>query len=516
MMISPRAASNCLTVGLLQILLFWKGETAAFLTFQRQRVQSPAPRRVAGQIIIQSSPSSEAFSISSYESVSSIFSHSVAGISRGGSDPNRPSKVNQDAFFLEPLWISSNNNTNGALQNATITTNTDDITSNDNSSYFMAGVMDGHGKKGHLLTQYLAKELPACIQRQWNHHHHPYSKSSHNTNTQQHGHRDDQSEDESSWKDLEEQLLSLAHWNTSHAIQQSIQTAMKMIMNTSMTTDSSSSIQESDNKHVQQYLTHAHTALIHAFHEAQWKAMQEPTVPAGRSGTTATVVVWNDKWIHVASVGDSAVYEYTTTDDDDGRKACLLNQQYDTSADGTTSQSTGAISSSCRPLSKMTTVSACPDERFRIEQGEGRIDGQDNVWYGPVGIAMTRALGNAVMLRAGVVPTPVVHSYRCSPIPLEKNDDDKQQSSHHQTATGEENGPHNLPNTTLLVLATDGVWDVVPPAQISDLVLGSSENEDDAHVMAKDIASLAENGWKSDLPLAEDAVDDITVVVARL
>jgi len=37
------------------------------------------------------------------------------------------------------------------------------------------------------------------------------------------------------------------------------------------------------------------------------------------------------------------------------------------------------------------TTTGVEDERKRIEDGEGRIDGSGNVWYGPVGIAMTRA-----------------------------------------------------------------------------------------------------------------------------
>jgi serine/threonine protein phosphatase PrpC len=54
------------------------------------------------------------------------------------------------------------------------------------------------------------------------------------------------------------------------------------------------------------------------------------------------------------------------------------------------------------------TTTGVEDERKRIEDGEGRIDGSGNVWYGPVGIAMTRALGDSVMTRAGVISTPQV------------------------------------------------------------------------------------------------------------
>ena len=51
-------------------------------------------------------------------------------------------------------------------------------------------------------------------------------------------------------------------------------------------------------------------------------------------------------------------------------------------------------------------------ERARIEScPQARIDGRGNVFWGPVGIAMTRALGDAILLRAGVLPWPIVERY---------------------------------------------------------------------------------------------------------
>ena len=41
-------------------------------------------------------------------------------------------------------------------------------------------------------------------------------------------------------------------------------------------------------------------------------------------------------------------------------------------------------------------------------RGEGKIDSGGNIWYGPVGFANTRSLGDAVMLRARVLSTTYV------------------------------------------------------------------------------------------------------------
>ena len=51
-------------------------------------------------------------------------------------------------------------------------------------------------------------------------------------------------------------------------------------------------------------------------------------------------------------------------------------------------------------------------ERARIEScPQARIDGRVNDFWGPVGIAMTRAVGDAIILRAGVLPWPIVDRY---------------------------------------------------------------------------------------------------------
>ena len=120
-------------------------------------------------------------------------------------------------------------------------------------------------------------------------------------------------------------------------------------------------------------------------------------------------------------------------------------------------------------------------EKQRVDDSEGHIRGK-NVFYGPVGIAMTRALGDAVMIRAGVVPTPLVHS-----IQLVKDD--------------------------FIVLATDGVWDVLSNDAVRDVVL---QYEGNAQEAADAIAKMAREKWVGDLPIMdEEKADDITVAVIR-
>ena len=59
-------------------------------------------------------------------------------------------------------------------------------------------------------------------------------------------------------------------------------------------------------------------------------------------------------------------------------------------------------------LTNATTVHL-PMERNRIEScNDSRIDTNGNVFYGPIGIAMTRSFGNSVMLRAGIIPISII------------------------------------------------------------------------------------------------------------
>jgi serine/threonine protein phosphatase PrpC len=188
--------------------------------------------------------------------------------------------------------------------------------------------------------------------------------------------------------------------------------------------------------------------LVNGFHAVHWKAVNDSEIKAGRSGSTCIACLMKGSGIEVAYVGDSM--------------AIIV------SLDGTVA-----------PLSHATTVDM-PIERQRIEQGEGAIRG-NNVFYGPVGIAMTRALGDAVMLRAGVVPTPFVKSF------FRKEGD-------------------------VIVLATDGVSDVLTHQAVAKLVLATKG----ANAASRNIVMAAKQKWIGDLPIVDEVkMDDITCMVIR-
>ena len=113
----------------------------------------------------------------------------------------------------------------------------------------------------------------------------------------------------------------------------------------------------------------------------------DQSVQAGRSGTTCVDT-------HSAKIAIIAIKRVCVDDSDAGADfgagagaGASVNE--DSNKDGLDGNET-------------TTESA------RIGKGEGKIDSGGNVWYGPVGIAKTRSLGDAVMLRARVLSTTYV------------------------------------------------------------------------------------------------------------
>jgi len=189
----------------------------------------------------------------------------------------------------------------------------------------------------------------------------------------------------------------------------------------------------------------AEDILQYAFHLAHLDARRDPKVPADRSGTTCAVCVIDKgtRRLYFANVGDSRAI----LSDSDGIQ--------------TTQETTTSLSS----------------ERERIQQCNGRIDSNGNVFYGPQGIAMTRSLGNAVMLRAGILPTPIVTRY-------------------------------NLTSPCHVILGTDGVFDVLSNNFVVNLVKSSNS----VQTAAETVAQEARKAWQRDLPI-EVKVDDITCVV---
>jgi serine/threonine protein phosphatase PrpC len=282
-----------------------------------------------------------------------------------GVDWQRPEKVNQDAWFRDE--------------------ETDD-------GFIVVGVLDGHGKLGHELSEYFATTLASEIRKQLK----PSTRMA--------------------ISELEQRLEEFARWK---------QPSAEDNMNITVLTN----------------------VLINAFHGVHWNAMLDPDLKTGRNGATCITCLINKetKECHVAYAGDSRAIRIR---DDD-----------------------------IAVIAEETTVDL-PKERERIEKGEGTIRG-GNVFYGPVGIAMTRALGDAVMLRAGVIPTPNVNSVQ-------------------------------LHDGDALVLATDGVWDVLTNQDVRKIV----DNHCNAQEAAEAIANVAKKRWVGDLPIVDEVkADDITAMV---
>jgi len=273
-----------------------------------------------------------------------------------GIDSDRPQKVNQDGHFHETLQGSE-----------------------------VWGVLDGHGLKGHVVSQFLAKELPLEVDRQL--------KSL------------------ESAQELEEELRKVVD------------------------------LEELKRDCPKQQ------ALVNAFHHCHWNARMNTTIPTGRSGTTAVVALMHEDLLYTACVGDSkAILVY-----EDGTSECVAHS---------------------------VTAKCMDSEKDRIDRLEGRVDDGGNVWYGPIAIAMTRALGDAVMLPAGIIPTPVTQAYK---LPVGRN---------------------------RLVVASDGVWDVLTDDQVVELLSGNCQG------CAEQIAAKARERWIGHF--IDEKADDITCIVAEL
>lgn len=174
------------------------------------------------------------------------------------------------------------------------------------------------------------------------------------------------------------------------------------------------------------------------------------------SGTTAVVIVKQDEELIIANLGDS--------------RAIL-----------------GTMSNDAPKVVQLTTdlKPSLPTEADRIRNCNGRVFALkeephiQRVWL-PLedspGLAMSRAIGDTVLKAYGVTATPDV-SYRR----LTSNDQ-------------------------FLVLATDGVWDVLSNEEVASVVW-SADSETAA---AKAVVDAATAAWKHRFPSAKR--DDITAV----
>ena len=290
--------------------------------------------------------------------------------------------------------------------------------------YTCWGVMDGHGAKGHPATSLLVEDIPSMLSEELLL-------------------LDDDVEDIPSM--LREELLldnnvSNEKCNDEKALKE-LEAKLEMFANAEPV---------KTRNRIEQL-------LIRTFRRAHVHAVMSSDVPAGRSGTTCIVCVLDHECshaLHVATVGDS--------------RAILWNKNND----------------EIRVLSQETTT-RLPEELARIQQCEGRVDSMGNVFYGTVGIAMTRALGDAAMLRAGVIPTPIVRTFEL------------QSKSCHR-----------------IVTATDGVFHVLDNNEVKDIVDNALSTNENVQHAADVLAEEAKRKWIGTWPI-ESNVDDITCTVVQ-
>eukprot|EP00557_Chaetoceros_sp_GSL56_P001322 CAMPEP_0176495098 /NCGR_PEP_ID=MMETSP0200_2-20121128/10466_1 /TAXON_ID=947934 /ORGANISM="Chaetoceros sp., Strain GSL56" /LENGTH=263 /DNA_ID=CAMNT_0017892935 /DNA_START=31 /DNA_END=822 /DNA_ORIENTATION=+ len=189
------------------------------------------------------------------------------------------------------------------------------------------------------------------------------------------------------------------------------------------------------------------------------------------------------------------------------------------------------------PLSKETTTKDV-NERKRIEETkQGRIDGLGNVWYGPIGIAMTRALGDSVMSPAGILPTPQVTrlDYRTAMFHAASATNTTKSTTNITTTTTNNNNNDkittvhdNTKQKVRILIATDGIFDVMTNEEAVEILCSQLDGNEKDNQQSSSSSSLAVSSsledaclhlvmharkkWQNDL-LLDVRVDDATVVV---
>ncbi|KAH1056771.1 hypothetical protein J1N35_034836 [Gossypium stocksii] len=197
-------------------------------------------------------------------------------------------------------------------------------------------------------------------------------------------------------------------------------------------------------------------ACISAFKVMDKEIKLQHNLDCSTSGTTAVVVVRQGEYLVIANLGDSRAVLGTLTEK--GIKAVQL----------TTDLKPGL-----------------PTEAERIRNCKGRVLALKEephihrVWLpheDSPGLAMSRAFGDFLLKDHGLIAVPDVFYHRLSP------------------------------NDHFIVLATDGVWDVLNNDQVASIVM-ETESEQAA---ARTVVEAATASWKRKFPSSK--VDDCTVV----
>ncbi|AEE86151.1 putative protein [Arabidopsis thaliana] len=179
------------------------------------------------------------------------------------------------------------------------------------------------------------------------------------------------------------------------------------------------------------------------------------------SGTTAVLAVKHGNQVMVANLGDSRAVMIGTSEDGETKVAQLTND--------------------LKP--------SVPSEAERIRKRNGRVLALESephilrVWLpteNRPGLAMSRAFGDFLLKSYGVIATPQV--------------------STHQITSSDQ----------FLLLASDGVWDVLSNEEVATVVMKSASEAG----AANEVAEAATNAWIQKFPTVK--IDDISVVCLSL
>ncbi|KAG2691014.1 hypothetical protein I3760_09G216900 [Carya illinoinensis] len=212
---------------------------------------------------------------------------------------------------------------------------------------------------------------------------------------------------------------------------------------------------EYNNHHLS--LASIEASFVKSFKETDQELSQQSSTDAFCSGSTAVIVVKQGHHLIIANLGDSRAVLYTRGDNDQ-----LLPIQL--------------------------TVDMKPDissEAERIKNCQGRvfaIDGEPNVYrmWMPdedcPGLAMSRAFGDFCLKNCGLISIPEVSYWKLT------NDDE------------------------FVVLATDGIWDVLTNNEVIRILTSAKRRS----TAAKLLVHHAVRAWKGKYPGSK--VDDCTVI----
>jgi hypothetical protein len=214
----------------------------------------------------------------------------VGRASLAGTDPDRPQKVNQDGCFVLPQGTGSSSSTSSSKQQRGQTEDHDHHT-----VVQVICAMDGHGLQGHVVVQYLQRQLARIVSHRLG----LYDTTT-NTNDNDNNDGDDNDATESSETLVDSQdridrqvqeLETWGRWNRTEDQQQ-----------------------QHDGGNAESNKMVVVEALIDSFLAAQRSAQDNPSIPSGRSGTTcilATVLAATHDTasssldVVTATVGDS-------------------------------------------------------------------------------------------------------------------------------------------------------------------------------------------------------------------